>query len=101
MGHTKDQVQSRSPRIAAWRWSAVLGWRALRLLLSLVGVALVTFMGYAVFPVNATTVGFGYLLLVLIIASIWGFVDAALASIAATLTFNFFFFAASRQIHDR
>ena len=92
VGHTKDQVQSRSPRIAAWRWPAVLGWRALRLLLSLVGVALVTFMGYAVFPVNATTVGFGYLLLVLIIASIWGFPEAALASVAATLTFNFFFF---------
>jgi two-component system sensor histidine kinase KdpD len=62
------------------------------LFLSLAGVALVTFTGYAVFPVNATTVGFGYLLLVLIIASVWGFVDAALASIAATLTFNFFFF---------
>ena len=91
MGHRKDQVQSRSPRITASRLSAVLGWWALRLLLSLVGVALITFMGYAVFPVNATTVGFGYLLLVLIIASIWGFVDAALASIAATLTFNFFF----------
>ena len=60
-GHTKDQVQSRSPRNTAAfpRWSAVLGWRALRSLLSLVGVALVTFMGYAVVPVNATTVGFG------------------------------------------
>ncbi|HEY9715341.1 MAG TPA: ATP-binding protein [Chroococcales cyanobacterium] len=58
---------------------------------SLSGVALVTFVGYAVLPVNATTVGFAYLLVVLIIASVWGFFDAAVASIAATLTFNFFF----------
>jgi two-component system sensor histidine kinase KdpD len=57
----------------------------------LAGVALVTFLGYAVLPVNATTEGFAYLLLVLIVASIWGFFDAAITSIAATLTFNFFF----------
>ena len=43
------------------------------------------------FPVNATTAGFAYLLLVLLIATWWGFVEAALASIAATLTFNLFF----------
>jgi two-component system sensor histidine kinase KdpD len=36
-------------------------------------------------------VGFAYLLLVLIIASTWGFVEAALASVAATLAFNLFF----------
>jgi two-component system sensor histidine kinase KdpD len=41
--------------------------------------------------VNATTVGFAYLLVILIIASGWGFLDAALASILATLAFNFFF----------
>jgi two-component system sensor histidine kinase KdpD len=35
--------------------------------------------------------GFAYLLLVLTIATIWGFFEAALASITATLTFNFFF----------
>jgi two-component system, OmpR family, sensor histidine kinase KdpD len=69
-----------------------LRWRALRLLVSLGGVAVVTFVGFDVFPINATTEGFGYLLLVLIIASVWGFFEAALASIAATLTFNFFFF---------
>jgi two-component system sensor histidine kinase KdpD len=42
-------------------------------------------------PVNATTVGFSYLLLVLIVASTWGFVEASILSIAATLAFNFFF----------
>jgi two-component system sensor histidine kinase KdpD len=54
-------------------------------------VALVTLIGYRL-PVNATTVGFAYLLLVLVIATIWGFLDACVASIAATLTFNRFFF---------
>ena len=67
------------------------GQRALQLLLSLAGVALLTYVGYSLVPVNATTIGFAYLLLVLIIASLWGFFEASLASIAATLTFNFFF----------
>src|SRR5882762_9304952 len=65
---------------------------ALRLLVSLTAVAGVSFVAYQVFPVNATTVGFAYLLLVLIIASTWGFFEAALSSIFATLAFNFFFF---------
>jgi two-component system, OmpR family, sensor histidine kinase KdpD len=68
-----------------------LGQRILRLLLSLTGVALVTLTGSSLVPVNATTIGFAYLLLVLIIATLWGFFEAALASIAATLTFNFYF----------
>ena len=69
-----------------------MGRRALQLLISLAGVALLTYAGYGLFPVNATTQGFAYLLLVLLLASIWGFFEASLASIAATLTFNFFFF---------
>ncbi len=52
---------------------------------------MITWTGYSLVPVNATTTGFAYLLLVLIIASFWGFFEAAAASIAATLTFNFFF----------
>src|ERR1700730_14923476 len=59
--------------------------------MSLGGVAVVTFIAARMFPVNATTVAFGYLLLVLTIATIWGFFEAALASIIATLTFNYFF----------
>lgn len=65
--------------------------RALSLLVSLVGVGGVTFVGFRVVHVNATTVGFAYLLLILLIASTWGFVEAALSSILATLLFNFFF----------
>ena len=68
-----------------------MGRRALRLVISLGGVALLTYAGFSLFPVNATTEGFAYLLLVLVIASTWGFLEASLASIAATLTFNFFF----------
>ncbi len=64
---------------------------ALRLLASLAGVAVVTLVAHKLVPVNATTVGFAYLVLILLIASTWGFVESALASIAATLTFNFFF----------
>ena len=64
---------------------------ALRLLLSLAGVALVTATAFYAIPHNATTVGFAYLLLVLLIASNWGLAEATLASLAATLAFNFFF----------
>jgi two-component system sensor histidine kinase KdpD len=68
-----------------------LGRLALRLLLSLSGVAIVTYTAYSIIPHNPTSVGFAYLLLVLVIASTWGIVEATLASLAATLTFNFFF----------
>ncbi|MGA8150740.1 MAG: ATP-binding protein [Terriglobales bacterium] len=62
-----------------------------RVLIALCGVAAVTFAGYKAIPVNATTVGFAYLLVVLVVASTWGFLEAAFASILATLVFNFFF----------
>lgn len=65
--------------------------RALRLLSSLAGVAVVTFVAFRFIPGNTTTVGFAYLLLVLVIASSWGFAEAALASFTATLTLNYFF----------
>ncbi len=64
---------------------------AIRIVLSLAGVAAFTGTASALVPVNATTAGFGYLLLVLVIASIWGFVEALVASAAATLFYNFFF----------
>lgn len=65
--------------------------RPVRVLIALSGVAVVTFLGCKVVPVNATTVGFAYLLVILVVASAWGFLEAALASILATLVFNFFF----------
>jgi two-component system sensor histidine kinase KdpD len=49
-------------------------------------------VAYRVIAVNATTVGFAYLLLVLIIASTWGFLEASVSSVLATLLFNYYFF---------
>jgi two-component system sensor histidine kinase KdpD len=55
-------------------------------------VAIVTFVAFKLIPVNATTAGFAYLLLVLAVASTWGFLEAAITSVAATLMFNRYFF---------
>ncbi len=64
----------------------------MRTLAALVGLALVTWLGRGVPTVNAATMGFVYLLLVLGAATLWGFVEAMVISIAATMTLNFFFF---------
>jgi two-component system sensor histidine kinase KdpD len=69
-----------------WRLSRLAG----RLLASIAGVILITFAGRFL-SVNPTTQGFAYRLFVLIIASAWGFVEAAVCSILATLLFNFYF----------
>ena len=69
----------------------MLQHRPVRVIISLCGVGAVTLLGSKVVPVNASTVGFAYLLTILVIASAWGFLEAALASILATLVFNFFF----------
>jgi two-component system sensor histidine kinase KdpD len=62
-----------------------------RVPISICGTAFLTFVAYRVISVNATTVGFAYLLYILIVASTWGFLEAAISSIAATLMFNVFF----------
>jgi two-component system sensor histidine kinase KdpD len=62
-----------------------------RSLLAVAGVMILTFAIHSLFSVNATTAGFAYLLLVLVIASTWGFIEASLASVAATFALNFFF----------
>jgi two-component system sensor histidine kinase KdpD len=68
-----------------------LGQLVVRLVSSLGAVAILTFAARSLIPNNPTTVGFAYLLLILILASTWGFIEALLASIGATLAFNFFF----------
>jgi two-component system sensor histidine kinase KdpD len=65
--------------------------RPIRILFSLACLTALTLVVRHLVPVNATTVGFAYLLLVLIVASTWGFIEASILSIAATLAFNFFF----------
>src|SRR5215475_14366698 len=65
--------------------------RVLPLFLSIFGIVAITYVTFRLIPVNATTVGFAYLLYVLVIASTWGFLEASVSSVAATLAFNFFF----------
>lgn len=65
--------------------------RTVRIFGSLAVLAALTLGAHAV-PVNAITVGFAYLLLVLAVASTWGFIESFVLSIFATLAFNFFFF---------
>jgi two-component system sensor histidine kinase KdpD len=64
---------------------------ALQVLASLAIVAAITFAGYRVVRVNATTMGFAYLVAILAVASAWGLVESLVASVAAVLCFNFFF----------
>jgi two-component system, OmpR family, sensor histidine kinase KdpD len=65
--------------------------RIFRFVASIAGAAIITLVATSLIPVNASTVGFAYLLYVLIVASTWGFVEATAASIVATVAFNFFF----------
>ncbi len=52
---------------------------------------MLTFAAFRLIPVNATTVGFLYLVTVLLIARNWGLVESIAASFAATICFNYFF----------
>ena len=54
-------------------------------------VAITAFFSRLV-PVNATTTGFFYLVGILVIATVGGLVESTIASVAAMLCFNFFFF---------
>ena len=54
-------------------------------------IAAITWVGYRLLPVNATTAGFAYLLAVLFTAARWGLVESITASLTAVLTYNFFF----------
>ena len=66
--------------------------RSLRLTGALVAIAAVTGIFTQLLPVNPTTAGFVYLITILLIASTWGLLESLLASFAATLCFNYFFF---------
>ena len=52
---------------------------------------MVTLAAYRVFPANVTTVGFAYLLLVLIVAATYGFLESVVCAVGSTVAFNFFF----------
>src|SRR6202162_3407820 len=63
----------------------------LRLLLALSLVATITFVFFRLIHVNATSVGFFYLVAILVIATVGGLIEATVSSITAMLCFNFFF----------
>lgn len=58
---------------------------------SVVAIGLDTVVCHLIVNVNPTTVGFVYLLTVLIIATEWGLFEATVASLVATTCYNFFF----------
>ena len=68
------------------------GFLTLRLLLALGLVVAITFVFFHVIHVNATTVGFFYLVAILVIATVGGLLEASVSSVVAMLCFNFFFF---------
>lgn len=58
---------------------------------AILGVVGITFVCAEIVPVNAATVGFFYLTLVLAIAALWGLTESVVASVAAMLCYNYFF----------
>jgi two-component system, OmpR family, sensor histidine kinase KdpD len=54
-------------------------------------VVVVTAAFQAIAVVNATTVGFAYLVAILLVAAAWGLTESVIASFAATMCFSYFF----------
>lgn len=65
--------------------------RAGRILAALAAVGLVTSFYQATAFANATTVALSFLLVVMAVAARWGLLEATIASVLATLCFNYFF----------
>ncbi len=77
--------------MAAFKYqSARIRSLAVRLIVPLILVGLLTAVGYRL-GVNATTMGFAFLILVLLIATARGLTASLVASIASVLCFNFYF----------
>jgi two-component system sensor histidine kinase KdpD len=71
--------------------SRAIARTGLRTLVALLSVAALTYAFFSIIPVNATTVGFLYLVTILLIARHGGLVESIAASFAAAVCFNFFF----------
>ena len=65
----------------------------LRTFASIVAIEAITGIGYRLIPVNATTIGFVYLIVIVLVALRWGIVESIAASIASVLSLNFYFLA--------
>jgi two-component system, OmpR family, sensor histidine kinase KdpD len=79
---------SDSPTVLAIRKNLRL---ILRVSASLILIAATTFVLYRVVPVNPTTAGFLFLVVILFIATKGGLVESTIASVVAMLCFKFFF----------
>ncbi len=65
--------------------------RTLSVIAALTAIFLLTLVLRVATAVNATTVGFAYLITILLIAASWGIVESVLASVLAALCFSYFF----------
>ena len=65
--------------------------RAVRLLSALGLVSVITFILSRLVPVNALTAGFSYLIAILVLATVWGILEATVASLLAVACLNFVF----------
>src|SRR3989442_6868275 len=65
--------------------------RKISLAAAFAAILFVTAIFKEIAVINATTVGFAYLITILVIADSWGFAESILASVAATICFNYFF----------
>ena len=59
--------------------------------MSVVAIVILTTVLKVGLPVNSLTVGFLYLIVILILAASWGLPESALASVTATICLNYFF----------
>jgi two-component system sensor histidine kinase KdpD len=68
-----------------------VGYVSIRITAVLAIIAAITFICFRLIAVNATSVGFAYLIAILLIATAWGLLEATVASVAAVLCFNYYF----------
>lgn len=64
---------------------------ALRIAIVVGIIAAITAVGFRLVPINATTVGFAYLVAILFIAAHWGLTEALVGSFVAVTCFNYYF----------
>src|SRR3989449_513015 len=72
--------------------------RHLALAAALAAVVLVTLIFQAIPGVNALTVGFGYLITILVVAASCGLLESIITSLAATICFSYFFLPPVRTL---
>jgi two-component system sensor histidine kinase KdpD len=65
--------------------------KTISLIAAFAAIVLVTVVLKGIARINATTVGFAYLITILMIAASWGIAESVLASVVATFCFNYFF----------